>query len=164
MKQSHKTLLLWVLLIVMFLAIWQFLQPASRKQPVAFSEFIDRGPRGPRSTTIHIKDRDYTFTSTRPTDAEERRRRARPSAPSPTRRSSTTLKPTTTKDAGQLPRSTSRRKTARRSGRATLVTLLPMVFLGVMFFLFMRQLQAGGGKAMSFGKSKARCSSDARTR
>ena len=31
-----------------------------------------------------------------------------------------------------------------------------MVFLLVMFFLFMRQLQAGGGKAMSFGKSRAR--------
>ena len=31
-----------------------------------------------------------------------------------------------------------------------------MVFLLVMFFLFMRQLQAGGGKAMSFGKSQAR--------
>ena len=29
-----------------------------------------------------------------------------------------------------------------------------------MLFLFMRQLQAGGGKAMSFGKSKARMLSD----
>jgi cell division protease FtsH len=36
------------------------------------------------------------------------------------------------------------------------VTLLPMLFIGIMFFLFMRQLQAGGGKAMSFGKSKAK--------
>jgi hypothetical protein len=26
-KQSHKTLLLWVVLIFMFLAIWQFFQP-----------------------------------------------------------------------------------------------------------------------------------------
>ena len=31
-----------------------------------------------------------------------------------------------------------------------------MVFLLVMFFFFMRQLQASGGKAMSFGKSRAR--------
>ena len=31
---------------------------------------------------------------------------------------------------------------------STLVTLLPMLFIGIMFFLFMRQLQAGGGKAM----------------
>jgi len=31
---------------------------------------------------------------------------------------------------------------------------LPMIFLFLIFFLFMRQLQAGGGKAMSFGKSR----------
>ena len=41
MKQSHKTLLLWVLIATMFLAIWQFLdsntKPATQ---VAFSEFI----------------------------------------------------------------------------------------------------------------------------
>ena len=35
-------------------------------------------------------------------------------------------------------------------------TWLPMIFIFFIFFLFMRQLQAGGGKAMSFGKSKAR--------
>jgi cell division protease FtsH len=33
-----------------------------------------------------------------------------------------------------------------------------------MFFLFMRQLQAGGGKAMSFGKSKARMLSDSQNK
>jgi cell division protease FtsH len=35
-------------------------------------------------------------------------------------------------------------------------TWLPIIFLFVIFIFFMRQLQAGGGKAMSFGKSKAR--------
>ena len=33
-------------------------------------------------------------------------------------------------------------------------TWLPMIFIFFIFFLFMRQLQAGGGKAMSFGKSR----------
>jgi cell division protease FtsH len=33
---------------------------------------------------------------------------------------------------------------------------LPIVALFLLFFVFMRQLQAGGGKAMSFGKSRAR--------
>ena len=37
-----------------------------------------------------------------------------------------------------------------------LLTWLPMLFLLGIFFFFMRQLQASGGKAMSFGKSKAR--------
>ena len=41
-----------------------------------------------------------------------------------------------------------------------LTTLLinwgPMILLLVIFYFFLRQIQAGGGKAMSFGKSKAR--------
>src|SRR5262245_54367388 len=60
MKQSHKTLLLWVVLILMFLAIWQFLSPAERKQPVAFSEFLNEVHAG-RVDEIKIKDREYTF-------------------------------------------------------------------------------------------------------
>ena len=60
MKQSHKTLLLWVVLIVMFLAIWQFLQPQQTKQPVAFSEFLNDVHAG-HVDEIKIKDRDYTF-------------------------------------------------------------------------------------------------------
>src|SRR5450432_2330705 len=41
-----------------------------------------------------------------------------------------------------------------------LVTWLPMVVLVVLFLVFMRQLQVGGGKAMSFGKSKAKLLSE----
>jgi cell division protease FtsH len=37
-----------------------------------------------------------------------------------------------------------------------LVTWVPMIFLLVVFFFFMRQLQASGGKAMSFGKARAK--------
>ena len=37
-----------------------------------------------------------------------------------------------------------------------LISWLPMIFLFAIFFFFMRQLQSGGGKAMSFGKSRAK--------
>ena len=47
---------------------------------------------------------------------------------------------------------------------SAIVTILPMVFLLVMFYLFMRQLQAGGGKAMSFGKSRARLLNEAQNK
>jgi cell division protease FtsH len=33
---------------------------------------------------------------------------------------------------------------------------LPILLISVLFFFFMRQMQSGGGRAMSFGKSKAR--------
>jgi cell division protease FtsH len=41
-----------------------------------------------------------------------------------------------------------------------IISWLPMIFLFLIFILFMRQLQSGGGKAMSFGKSKAKLLSD----
>ncbi|MBK6846531.1 MAG: ATP-dependent zinc metalloprotease FtsH [Proteobacteria bacterium] len=44
--------------------------------------------------------------------------------------------------------------------QSMLVSWLPMIFIFVIFFVFMRQLQAGGGKAMSFGKSRAKLLSD----
>ena len=41
-----------------------------------------------------------------------------------------------------------------------LTTALPLVLIFILFILFMRQLQAGGGKAMSFGKSRAKLLSE----
>jgi cell division protease FtsH len=41
-----------------------------------------------------------------------------------------------------------------------LISWLPMIFLIAIFAFFMRQMQAGGGKAMSFGKSRARLISE----
>jgi cell division protease FtsH len=43
---------------------------------------------------------------------------------------------------------------------AMLSTALPLVLIFILFLLFMRQLQSGGGKAMSFGKSRAKMLSE----
>ncbi len=40
--------------------------------------------------------------------------------------------------------------------KAFLIQALPIIFFIALFFFLMRQLQAGGGKAMSFGKSRAK--------
>jgi cell division protease FtsH len=45
-----------------------------------------------------------------------------------------------------------------------LVSWLPMIFLIAIFVFFMRQMQAGGGKAMSFGKSRARLIKEAQNK
>ncbi len=44
------------------------------------------------------------------------------------------------------------------------ISWLPMIFIVVIFIFFMRQLQGGGGKAMNFGKSKARLLSETATK
>jgi len=159
-KQSHKTLLLWVLLILMFLAIWQFLSPADRKQPVAFSEFVNEVHAG-HVDEVKIKDREYTFRvhSGDPSKGAVSKEAIGPLADEALL---ATLKPES-KDA-PAPKIYFEKEDASPFWSSTLITLLPMLFIGVMFFLFMRQLQAGGGKAMSFGKAKARMLSDSQNK
>ena len=44
--------------------------------------------------------------------------------------------------------------------KALLIQSLPIIFFVALFFFLMRQLQSGGGKAMSFGKSRAKMITD----
>ena len=162
MKQSHKTLLLWVLLIVMFLAIWQFLSPSERKQPVAFSEFVEEVQKG-HVKDVHIKDREYTFT-VHNADGSKTTLQKEAIGPVPDEALLSTLKPAADVKDAAPPKIYFEKEDTSPFWSSTLVTLLPMLFIGVMFFLFLRQLQAGGGKAMSFGKSKARMLSDSQNK
>ena len=152
MKQSHKTLLLWVLLIMMFLAIWQFLSPERPPATqVAFSEFLTQvkadKEKEPHVESVSIKDREYAFYVKDPK--------------SNTKNKKITIGP---ENAGEITKILDDNKVTVSFEKedsspfwsGAIVTILPMVFLLVMFYLFMRQLQAGGGKAMSFGKSRAR--------
>jgi cell division protease FtsH len=157
-KQSHKTLLLWVLLIVMFLAIWQVLQPGERKQQVAFTEFVSWVHAG-QVTDVRVKDHEYTFTHV---DGGK---------PQPMETLGPIADDALVKDLEDNPLAKDNKfkiffekEDTTPFWSSTLVTLLPMLFIGIMFFLFMRQLQAGGGKAMSFGKAKARMLSDSQNK
>ena len=162
MKQSHKTLLLWVLLIVMFLAIWQVLQPSERKQQISFSQFVTLVHSG-AVTDVHVKEHDYTFTQVLDGKSSQKETIG-PVA------DQALLDDLEKKDpaAGHTPNDKLQvffeKEDAAPFWSSTLVTLVPMLFIGVMFFLFMRQLQAGGGKAMSFGKAKARMLNDSQNK
>jgi len=150
-KQPHKTLLLWVVLIVAFLAIWQFLSPdGPQKQPMPFSEFIAlvKAPKDQRHVdAVEIRDREYVFQI------------KNPASKGPPERG-ITIGPSSDDIATELlkndVRVTYQKDETNPFLTTTLTILLPMLFLLVLFYLFMRQLQAGGGKAMSFGKSRAR--------
>ncbi|HEY3493930.1 MAG TPA: ATP-dependent zinc metalloprotease FtsH, partial [Polyangiaceae bacterium] len=159
MRQPHKTLLLWVVLIVAFLAIWQLLNDAEgpQRQEISYSDFMSlvKAPRDQRHIDeVEIRDRDYAFTIKNPggKGAPERGRTVGPSEDSAQELLKNSVKVTFQKDEGG-------------SFLTPLLTiLLPMLFVIVMFYLFMRQLQAGGGKAMSFGKSRARLLSESQNK
>jgi cell division protease FtsH len=150
-KQPHKTLLLWVVLIVAFLAIWQFLSPDNVQQShIPFSEFValTKAPKEQKHVDeVKIKDREYKFEIKNPASKAQPER-------------GFTVGPESDEIVGELLKSGTRVTYEKDESNpfltTTLTILLPMLFLLVMFYLFMRQLQAGGGKAMSFGKSRAR--------
>ncbi|HVP67835.1 MAG TPA: ATP-dependent zinc metalloprotease FtsH [Anaeromyxobacteraceae bacterium] len=143
MRQSYKTVLLWVVLILMFVAFYQFFAQHSREQKeFAFSDFVTKVEAGD-VRDVTVKDQSYQghlrdgteFHTVGPIDA----------GASVFDR----LQKKGVKVLYERPEQNSFWVNA-------LVQWLPLAFLFLLFFFFMRQLQAGGGKAMSFGKSKAK--------
>ncbi len=151
MKQSHKTLLLWVLLILMCVALYNVISDTDPPRAVPFSEFVN-DVRGGHVVKVEVEAHDssgtYTYLHSRGTGAarELEKKIAYGIVGDDTNKLlldhnvSVTYKPS---EQNSLLTS-------------VLVTWLPMVVLLVIFFFFMRQLQSSGGKAMSFGKSRAR--------
>jgi cell division protease FtsH len=159
-KQPQKTLLLWVVLIVTFLAIWQFLQPdGPPRQPMAFSRFMElvEAPKDQQHVDqVEVKEREFSFQIVDPASKGLPQR-------------GVTIGPADSDSvADKLLTNKVKVTYQENEGNpyvATMLTfLLPMLFLLVMFYLFMRQLQAGGGKAMSFGKSRARLLSESQNK
>ncbi len=143
LRQSYKTVLLWVFLVVMFFAFYQFFAQQGREQKeYAFSDFMAKVEAGEVKDVV-VKDTSYEghlrdgsdFHTVGPVD---------PMA--------TIFQKLQTKGVKVL-----YQKSEQGSlWVSILVQWLPLVFIFLLFFFFMRQLQAGGGKAMSFGKSKAK--------
>jgi cell division protease FtsH len=148
-KQSHKTLLLWVLLILMFVAIYQLVTNEGGPREVALSDFItDVNAGHVERATLEARDGATEINFTRVPSEGHREDRI------------TFAGSNTAELEGMLVEHDVRieHKPSEQSGfwAQVLTMWLPMLLLLVLFFFFMRQLQASGGKAMSFGKSRAR--------
>jgi cell division protease FtsH len=154
LRQSHKTVLLWITLIFAFVAIWQILnnQRAEEKR-ILFSTFtqdVDQHPEkfkagssiqirrnqdGAEFHGTYVNGENFVTTGIVGDKMLDKL------------------------DKGKL--SYEVVKEPETSFWQTMfATWLPMLVIVVLFLLFMRQLQVGGGKAMSFGKSKAKLLSE----
>lgn len=147
MKQSHKTFLLWLLLLLMFVSIYNlFTAPSYEEGKIDFSQFVKDLDNNPEKIKkVIIKGNQYTVEYA-------------------DRRVETVGQPLDSKLREQLDKANVAYaiEDAESGGlwQSVLVSWVPMIFIFVIFFLFMRQLQVGGGRAMSFGKSKARLLSE----
>ncbi len=151
MKQGYKTLLLWALLLMMFVAIYNMVAHEPQARDVPFSEFVTEVDAG-RVQRVEVRPLEHSAEYTYWVKGQE------PDAP-PAKKVTRGPSDGELVSAKFIEQGVDVRYLPEDQGglwTSLLVSWLPMLFLVFVFFFFMRQLQASGGKAMSFGKSRAR--------
>jgi len=146
LNSTVKTALLWVVIIVLVFLLWSLFQTTKgASEPVAFSVFMDRVNRGEVSKVL-IRGTEIRGETT--ATAQGGRREFHLNAPSnypamydQLRAKNVAMEFDDVKEAPFI---------------TALITWAPVLFLIGLWIFFMRQMQAGGNKALSFGKSKAK--------
>ncbi len=146
MKQTQKTLALWLMIILLGMVIMHFVQqkPPTVRQ-VSFSEFMDAiNADNVEAVTIQNEDYKGTFKKTYQEGAA-----FQTMGPASSEKVLTALSDHKVKTEFKPAEDAS-------FWQHLLISWLPLLLLFGLFFFSMRQMQMGGGKAMSFGRSKAR--------
>jgi cell division protease FtsH len=147
LRNSYKTIGLWVILIILFVAFYQiFSGPKDVVKNITYSTF-QKQVADKKITAVTIKGNVYSGTLA---DSNERFTTTGPVPDAALLRELNDAKVDVAIEAAE--------------GNSLWVTIfvqwLPIVFLFLFFIFFMRQLQGSGGKAMTFGKSKAKLLSE----
>ncbi|HEY2392627.1 MAG TPA: ATP-dependent zinc metalloprotease FtsH, partial [Candidatus Angelobacter sp.] len=145
MNSTFKTVILWVTLVAVAVVLWRIIQGgpnASKEQDLAYTQFMSELNDGKvvdvtiEGNVARGKLRDgSTYHSVVP-------------ATNPTL--------LTALDAHKDVTKTSFKDNQGWSWSVVLVQFSPFLLLGVLWFVMIRQMQTGGNKALSFGKSRAR--------
>jgi len=146
LRQAHKTVALWLMIILLVLSILHFMsQPAIAPQKISFSDFLTAVEQN-QVEQVTIQDEEYNgkFKSGFKDGATFE-----------------TIGPLNSEKAFEYLAKTDakvdyKRKKETPFWQQLLLSWLPMLLLFAFFFFSMRQIQMGGGKALSFGRSKAR--------
>ena len=150
MKQSQKTIALWAVIILLSVTVLHFLNksPTVRKQ-ISFSEFLHVVERG-EVAKVTIQDDEYSgqFKSSYKNGT-----------------SFETIGPIESDRALEILAGSDveleyKKRKETPLWQQALISWLPMLLLFAFFFFSMRQIQVGGGRAMSFGRSKAKLFSE----
>ncbi|UCX03869.1 ATP-dependent zinc metalloprotease FtsH [Shewanella glacialimarina] len=149
MSDMAKNLILWVVIAVVLMSVFQGYSPtSSNSQKMDYSAFLDNVRDG-QIKTVEIKSDQRTIEGTKSSGDKF-----------------TTIMPMYDQDLiNDLDRRgiSMKGQEAEESGFLTqiFISWFPMLLLIGVWIFFMRQMQGGGGKgAMSFGKSKAKLMSE----
>ncbi|MFZ5439247.1 MAG: ATP-dependent zinc metalloprotease FtsH [Myxococcota bacterium] len=147
MRNSYKTIGLWMILIVLFVAFYQiFSGPRETVKTITYSAF-QKMVGEKKIVAVTIKGDVYSGTLA---DSSERFTTTGPKPDSALLKELRDANVDVTIDA----------KEENSLLVSIFVQWLPIVLLFLFFIFFMRQLQGSGGKAMTFGKSKAKLLSE----
>ena len=142
MNQFYKNLALWLVIGMILIALFNiFNQPLNSQSDIVFSEFMNQVESGQITEVTIQGDRiigKYIDGS-----------------------SFQTLTPPKDQDLVRILREKAVRIVVVPPEQTSwymnvLISWFPMILLLGIWIFFMRQMQSGGGKALSFGKSKAR--------
>ncbi|MCF8720720.1 ATP-dependent zinc metalloprotease FtsH [Nitrospina gracilis] len=150
MNQFYKNLALWLVIGIILIALFNiFNQPITPQSEIVFSEFMNKVESGEVAEVVmqgdHITGK-YTDGQTFQTYAPSK--------------DPDLIKSLRDKDVRMVvkpPEQTSWYMNV-------LISWFPMILLLGIWIFFMRQMQSGGGKALSFGKSKARLMNEGKTK
>ena len=150
MNQFYKNLALWLVIGMILIALFNiFNQPQNTKFEVIFSEFMNQVETG-QVTEVTIQGDNI---SGKYADGRSFQTMAPPKDPDLVR----TLREKGVRIVVVPPEQTSWYMNI-------LISWFPMILLLGIWIFFMRQMQSGGGKALSFGKSKARLMNDVKNK
>ncbi|MBF0298191.1 MAG: ATP-dependent metallopeptidase FtsH/Yme1/Tma family protein, partial [Oligoflexia bacterium] len=147
MKQQHKTFALWlVVILLMALIVKTFDQKQGRIEEITYSEFVDAIEKK-LIQEVTFKGNSQKIFGKYKSDFKNG--------------STFELTGSTGKETFDILRTNGITPNYDEEDKPSmLATILinwgPMILLVLIFYFFIRQLQIGGGKAMSFGKSRAR--------
>ena len=146
MKPQQKTLTLWIVVILMMAVIAKVVsENKAAYKNITYSEFI-RAVQAGHVKDVTFKGKNEIIGQFKPSYENEARFKLTGNTGDPTFKilQENNLIPNYEEEEKQ-PLFTS-----------ILINWGPMILLIVIFYFFLRQIQAGGGKAMSFGKSRAK--------
>ncbi len=145
MNSTVKTALLWVVIIVLVFLLWSLFQTTkNNSEPIQYSEFMARVKAG-QVAQVKIRGNEITGEMTSNAKAKKEFHLIGPS--------NNTTMVDMLDSKGVKVEFEEQRDNSLITG---LVTWAPILFLVGLWIFFMRQMQAGGNKALSFGKSKAK--------
>ena len=150
MNQFYKNLALWLVIGIVLITLFNmFNQPLTPQSEVVFSEFMDQVEQGQVNEVVISGDN----ISGKYVDGKAFQTTAPPKDPDLIK----SLRQKSVRIVVVAPEQTS-------WYMSILISWFPMLLLLGIWIFFMRQMQAGGGKAMSFGKSKARLLNDTKNK